>query len=67
MKKINRRYGHAAFLGSDGPWSTMCIVTKVSAREKKIAPCVREVESILQLVKRRYFTSDWPAPAWPVA
>lgn len=62
MKKINRCWGYAAFLGAEGPWSTVCIVTEVSTREKKIALCAREAGSILQLVKRCYFTSDWPAP-----
>jgi hypothetical protein len=59
--------GPCAFLGAGRPWSTTGIVTEVSAREKKIAPCVREAGSILQLVKRRYFTSDWPALARPAA
>lgn len=42
MKKINRCWGRTAFLRAGGPWSSARIVTKVSAREKKIAPRARE-------------------------
>lgn len=42
MKKINRCWDRTAFLCAGGPWSSARIVTKVSAREKKIAPRARE-------------------------